>query len=231
MANFCNTCLCTEQGGAVIRGAENGSLPYSLWITLKKKVSGWNLSTRFDTASKRLENIAYDIQAASGRTGMKLQLKGKADIDSQQASVSSINFVQSLKGIGPGTITVSPTYYVDSKATDVSVSYGVDDTFIVVDGNIKMQKVTIQQRIGRNNYIAPTISSDGKYELVCGRDVFAGTASIQLKPNAHVNVKYEDNAWVANMYAPISSSKSTKGLFLGKFDPNAVQLTLRRSIS
>uniref|UniRef100_A0A7S3PD84 Uncharacterized protein n=2 Tax=Amphora coffeiformis TaxID=265554 RepID=A0A7S3PD84_9STRA len=194
-------------------------MPYGLWGRVKGKVGDFGLSARVDTSSKDTSALGLDLQAAAP-SGTTLQVTAVADTASPSVTVGNVKVTQKIQ-TDAGDFVIAPKYNVGSGATDVSLSYGRDDTKVTIDANMDKQKITLSQGMGENNLIKPSITSEGDVELSYTRTIGPGALTANYKPDSHASLIYEDGPWVATVTAPID----------GFYKPSeSVKFNIRRSV-
>lgn len=204
-------------------GQDLDDMPFSLWGKIKRTVGGdIGLVAKVNTKSGALNKLGVDLQAASASSGTVVQVTGTARTDDLSVSPGTIKVTQTIDMAGVGKFTLVPTYSVASRKTDVKVSYGGDDTVVTIDGNVNFQRVTVSQAFGNNNYIAPSITSDGDICLDYTRSVGTGALTASYKPDDSLALTFEDGPWVATVRAPMS----------GYYEPSldSATFSVRRSV-
>jgi hypothetical protein len=224
------TFIKTIKGGITVRGNDNGSLPYTVWGKIKKQFGKWNVATKLDTSSKKLELVSVEGTVSGKST--QFQIKGQYDIQQQTGKVSTIQAIQKLDTASAGSIKIHPKYNVETQQTDVSVSYGIRDTVIIVDANINEQKITLQQNFGNdNNIIAPSITNTGEFDIEYSRAIGEnGIASVQFQQNNGFIFQYEDPTWIASLITPFIKEETKSKSKFRQIDTDAIQLRIRRSV-
>jgi len=212
------------------------SLPYSLWGKVRRRVRDWSLSARVDSGStmfvrssrsrfgradNNLSSWLFDLQASSGISGTAVQVKGAVDIENTSTVISSIKVAQKREIMG-GEVTVVPRYNVVARKADISVAYGIDDTVVAVDASSDKQRVTVSQRIGINNAITPSVTSEGEVEIEYRRQLPSGSVAATLRPDEFLEIQWEDGPWQASIKAPI------EGLY--RFSDEGVKVNFKRKI-
>lgn len=176
-------------------------MPYSLWGKVKRRIRGWDCSARLDTKSSALTNVGIDLLAKGASTAV--EVKASSDVDRPSLFISSLALTQTVMGLG-GVWTIIPRYNIPGRKADLKLSYGLEDTMVVLDASADRQKITLAQRIGENNAISPSITTDGKVELEYHRALDNGSSlTTRFKPNEAVEAEWKDGPWTATFRAPM----------------------------
>lgn len=197
------------------------SMPFSLWGKLKRSFGGWNLSARFDSSSDDLNTWGVDLRAVGAGGSTALQATGAASLAATYAEVSNLKLTQKVNGLG-GSWTLIPRFNVRSRKADMTVAYAIEDTVVIVDAASNKQKVTINQRIGENNAVSPSITTDGEVDFEYRRSLASGSLSATVKPNDSINLKWEDGPWEANFKVPMEG--------FHKLRDHGVKVNVRRNV-
>lgn len=189
------------QGGAYlqVQDTELSAIPYSFWAKVKRNVSGWALSARADADSADLTALAVNLQAKSPTTS--IQVRGTADTDDITIGLDSIKVSQKITGVAGTDLTVTPSYNLRSKRGNVQVNLALRDTALLIDA--QRQKITVAQKVGPGQYLAPSVAANGDFELEYRQAVGRGAVTGTYKPNAYVNVYWEDGPWQASVKMPM----------------------------
>jgi hypothetical protein len=189
------------EGGAYlqVQDTELSAIPYSFWAKVKRNVSGWALSARADADSADLTALAVNLQAKSPTTS--IQVRGTADTDDITIGLDSIKVSQKITGVAGTDLTVTPSYNLRSKRGNVQVNLALRDTALLIDA--QRQKITVAQKVGPGQYLAPSVAANGDFELEYRQAVGRGAVTGTYKPNAYVNVYWEDGPWQASVKMPM----------------------------
>jgi hypothetical protein len=203
--------------------SEGNTPPYSLWGKATRSIAEgrWNVAARFDCDSEDLRCLDLDVRVGRDDGSTKARVQGTVDAASRTGEVTELGLSQSLDVLG-GNLVLAPGYRVPARRADLVVSYEIQDTKVTVGGGMDKQRVTISQKFGNNNAIAPTVTSEGEVDLEYRRKVGNGVVTAAYKPNDALSVKYAEGPWVATVEAPLD------GFY--KIDEGGAKVSLRRAI-
>ena len=188
------------------------------------------VSARLDTTShnSHLQNygIHFNINAVE-KTGTSVDFMARAHVNATiiRIGVSNLQLTQSMDALG-GTWTVIPRYNVDRNQGDIKVGYGIEGASVGVHLAPNKSVLTLSKQLGENNRITPAVATNGEVELEYRRKLAVpttatssgsggsrgGIVTTTFKPNAFVNIKYEEGPWIANLNAPMKGLSFHEGV-------------------
>jgi hypothetical protein len=213
------------QAGINFKIVDLDSTPYQLWGRIKRRVGRWILSAKVDSRSEDFYMLGIDLQAASDES--LLQVTGLANVDSRggifyrnnNVIVNQVRVTQQVRGLG-GDWTIAPSYNVQAEQARLGITLDLRDTILKMDASTELTRFTVSQKIGLNNAIVPSITTDGDYEIEYRRAFSAGTLAVNWRPDDSITMKWREGVWQATVQAPISGYRMDRG----------VSVNLRRSV-
>lgn len=129
------------------------------------------------------------------------------DLESPSLSVSKIQLSKSLDALG-GTLSLNPSYDLETRAPDATVGYSYGPTSFRVDAQKK--QFTVAHSFA-NNVISPTVSASGDFSLSYSRELADGIMTTTWTPDDSIKIQWTDGAWDAVVMAPIEGYYNTNG--------------------
>lgn len=196
-------------GGIDVTVLDVDSFKESAWGMVQKTVMGFGLSARGQLSVTKRDKADLEFKCS---TPSDTVLTMKASADKAGFSVSTVKAVQTLDAAG-GTVIAAPTYDVGSSKGDLSLAYARDKSQSVqLDVNTdKDVRISLMQRLGSNHVIRPSITNSGQFEFDYETRVELGTITTTYKPNHHINIKFADGPWQANLNAPMEGYWGLEG--------------------
>lgn len=190
------------------------ALPYVVWGKIKRSVGDFDLTAKGSVKSTQLENINLDVNV-DGPIG-SLQITGKAG---ESIAVKGIQYKKAFGALG-GKLSLNPRYSVAGNSPDVGVGYTAGGTSVGID-TAGSTKLTVRQRLGENNVVAPTVSTSGDWSLAYTRQMTdSGALTTTYKPNTSLKLEYKDGPWVGSLVSPVD----------GYVNFGKMGVTLKRSV-
>ena len=181
-----------------------------MWGKLRRKFGEWSVSARIDTDSYNLGQLDLDLQARGGPTDLSLTAQGSLDTFRRTGELWELGLRQTFDAPG-GDLSVFPRFNLVKRKVDVRVEYQHEKTRLQIDADMDAQRIILAQRLGDNNSISHSISSNGDMELVYRRAIGDKVMTASYTPSKSTAIKYEDGPWVASADIPMEGYYNFNG--------------------
>jgi hypothetical protein len=152
-----------------------------------------------------VRNVVLTGVATSDADDITLSANGSlGEASSLDTLVASKTFIRN-----GARVRVSPLLTVKSRDVDVNVNVELGRTVVNVAASKADQTVSVEQALDAANTIEPSYSvATNKFAVTWNRLLGKGSSlATTLRPNESLDVKWNEDGWVADLSVPIQGGK------------------------